>query len=263
MSINIGDSLPNISRAATNAQDINLQSLSGQPLVLYFYPRDNTPGCTQEGQDFRDNYAAFNALNTRILGVSRDTVRKHENFRKKYDFPFDLLADEDETLCNHFELMRDKKMFGKPVRGIERSTFLFDSNGILRQVWNKVKIDGHVDAVLAATQALIDAENSPEFHHVAVTKAANIYFDGAVTSRVLTFASGEVKTLGIMMVGEYTFNTEKRELMQIQVGEVSVLLPDNSEWQTIKAGEEFEVPANASFQIKVLSVTDYCCSYFD
>lgn len=150
----IGDSLPNITLPATGEQQINLTDLQGQPLILYFYPRDNTPGCTQEGEDFRDQYAEFQALNARILGVSRDTVRKHENFRKKYGFPFDLLADEEEVLCNHFDVMRDKNMYGKKVRGIERSTFIFDSEGVLKLAWRKVKVPGHVEEVLAAVRAL-------------------------------------------------------------------------------------------------------------
>lgn len=154
MSLQIGDSLPEISLPATSGVEINLAEQKGQPLVLYFYPRDNTPGCTQEGQDFRDKIEAFKALGAKVLGVSRDTVKKHENFKAKYAFPFELLADSEETLCNAFAVMKDKKMFGKPVRGIERSTFLFDKEGILRQEWRKVKIDGHVDDVLAAVKNL-------------------------------------------------------------------------------------------------------------
>ncbi len=150
----IGDALPDISLPATGEQEINLAQLTGQTLVLYFYPRDDTPGCTQEGQDFRDLYAQFCASNIRILGVSRDTVKKHEKFKTKYEFPFDLLADEAETLCNLFEVMKQKNMYGKQVRGIERSTFLFDNTGVLRQEWRKVKVPNHVQEVLAAAQAL-------------------------------------------------------------------------------------------------------------
>lgn len=154
MSIEIGDQLPDITLPATSNQDINLSQLSGQVLVLYFYPRDNTPGCTQEGEEFRDQFAAFTDLNVRILGVSRDTVKKHESFKTKYSFPFELLADTEEALCQHFSVMKDKKMFGKPVRGIERSTFIFDANGVLQKQWRKVKVDGHVAEVLAAVKAL-------------------------------------------------------------------------------------------------------------
>ncbi len=154
MSLHIGDSLPDLSLPATGGQSIHLPDLKGHILVLYFYPRDNTPGCTQEGQDFRDQYAEFQALNARILGVSRDTLKKHESFKAKYAFPFDLLADTEENLCNAFDLIKAKTMFGKPVRGIVRSTFLFDCAGVLQREWRKVKIDGHVQAVLNAAKNL-------------------------------------------------------------------------------------------------------------
>lgn len=150
----IGDALPDISLPATGEQEINLAQLSGQILLLYFYPRDDTPGCTQEGQDFRDLYPQFCASNIRILGVSRDSVKKHEKFKTKYEFPFDLLADEAETLCNLFNVMKQKNMYGKQVRGIERSSFLFDRTGVLRQEWRKVKVPNHAQEVLAAAQAL-------------------------------------------------------------------------------------------------------------
>lgn len=146
--------LPDISLAATGEQTINLAALTGKTVVLYFYPRDNTPGCTQEGEEFRDQFAEFEAENVLILGVSRDTVRKHENFKKKYAFPFDLLADPEEVLCQHFSVMKDKNMFGKKVRGIERSTFIFNAEGQLVKQWRKVKVDGHVAEVLAAVKAL-------------------------------------------------------------------------------------------------------------
>jgi len=152
--ISIGEQIPDISLPATSGKTINLRELKGQPLVLYFYPRDNTPGCAQEGQDFRDHYAQFQALGAEILGVSRDTVRKHENFKAKYTFPFELLADTEETLCDAFDIVKPKTMFGKPVRGIVRSTFLFDKHGVLQQEWRKVKIDGHVTEVLAAVKNL-------------------------------------------------------------------------------------------------------------
>lgn len=150
----IGDRLPKLSLPATGNQTITLSNLKGKPLVLYFYPRDNTPGCTQEGQDFRDHYAEFEALNVVILGVSRDSVKKHENFKTKYEFPFDLLADEDETLCELFAVIKPKNMFGKQVKGIERSTFLFNKKGVLCQEWRKVKVPEHVQAVLDAVKAL-------------------------------------------------------------------------------------------------------------
>ncbi len=150
----IGDKLPKLSLPATGNQIIKLSDLKGKNLVLYFYPRDNTPGCTQEGEDFRDQYAKFESLDTTILGVSRDSVKKHENFKTKYEFPFDLLADEDETLCNLFLVIKPKNMFGKQVKGIERSTFLFNKKGVLCQEWRKVKVPEHVQVVLEAVKAL-------------------------------------------------------------------------------------------------------------
>lgn len=150
----IATTLPALTLAATGEQQIDLHSLLGQKLVLYFYPKDNTPGCTQEGQDFRDQFAAFSSRNTRILGVSRDNVRSHENFKKKYGFPFDLLADTEEKLCDAFEIVQPKMMFGKQVRGIVRTTLLFDESGQLRKTWSKVKVADHVNEVLAAIDAL-------------------------------------------------------------------------------------------------------------
>lgn len=150
----IGDSLPDLTLSATGNQLINLANLTGRPLVLYFYPRDDTPGCTQEGEDFRDHYAQFQAKNVQVFGISRDSVKSHEKFKTKYQFPFDLLSDEAEAACQLFDVMRDKLMFGKPVRGIERSTFLFDSSGILREAWRKVKVPQHVAEVLSAIKKL-------------------------------------------------------------------------------------------------------------
>jgi thioredoxin-dependent peroxiredoxin len=154
MSLNLGDSLPDISLTASNDQQINLAALRGQILVLYFYPRDDTPGCTQEGKDFRDLYPQFQSRNAIILGVSRDELAKHKRFQQKYAFPFELLADTEELLCQHFAVIKNKKMFGKEVLGIERSTFLFDQHGILRRIWRKVKVEGHATAVLQAIDEL-------------------------------------------------------------------------------------------------------------
>ena len=150
----IGDPLPHMTLPATGNKLISLSAQVGQPLVLYFYPRDDTPGCTQEGQDFRDNYNAFQATHTLILGVSRDSVKQHEQFQAKYHFPFDLLADENEQLCQLFNVISLKNQFGKMVNGIERSTFLFDSAGILRYEWRQVKVAGHVEAILKAIDNL-------------------------------------------------------------------------------------------------------------
>jgi len=140
--------------ASETTDSLTLQSFKGKPLVLYFYPRDNTPGCTQQSQDFRDHYAKFEALGAHIVGVSRDTLKSHIKFSEKYDFPFPLIADPDETLCRQFGVMKEKNMYGKKVMGIERSTFLFDAKGQLVESWRKVKVPGHVEEVLAAVERL-------------------------------------------------------------------------------------------------------------
>lgn len=150
----IGDPLPHITLPATGNKTITLSAQVGQPLVLYFYPRDDTPGCTQEGQDFRDNYHAFQATHTLIFGVSRDSVKQHEQFKTKYQFPFDLLADENEQLCQLFEVLKLKNQLDKSISSIERSTFLFDQTGILRYEWRQVKVAGHVQAVLETLDKL-------------------------------------------------------------------------------------------------------------
>ena len=126
----------------------------GEIVVLYFYPKDNTPGCTNEGAQFRDAYARFRKAGAIVAGVSRDSLKSHEGFKAKMEFPFELIADTDERLCTQFDVIRMKNMYGKQVRGIERSTFLIDGNGKLVSEWRKVKVDGHVDEVLAAVQAL-------------------------------------------------------------------------------------------------------------
>lgn len=150
----IGDSLPELTLPATSNQMINLANLVGQPVLLYFYPRDDTPGCTQEGENFRDHFAQFQAKQVRIFGISRDSVKSHEKFKVKHRFPFDLLSDETEAACQLFGVMRDKIMFGKQVRGIERSSFLFDGSGVLREEWRKVKVERHLQEVLAAIKLL-------------------------------------------------------------------------------------------------------------
>ncbi|MGW8227710.1 MAG: peroxiredoxin [Gammaproteobacteria bacterium] len=154
MPVEVGKKVPPFSLPATGEQDIALSDLKGKNVVLYFYPKDSTPGCTREGQDFRDNYTKFKRQNTVILGVSRDSLKSHENFKAKQGFQFDLLADKDEVLCTLFDVIKMKNMYGKKVRGIERSTFLIDSNGKLKQEWRKVKVDGHAEEVLAAVTAL-------------------------------------------------------------------------------------------------------------
>ena len=131
-----------------------LSDVTDRLLVLYFYPKDNTPGCTTEGQDFRDAHADFAAANTVILGVSKDGIASHEKFREKQKFPFDLLSDPDGKLCEKFAVIREKNMYGRKFMGIERSTFLIDADGKLRREWRKVKVKGHAEEVLAAVKEL-------------------------------------------------------------------------------------------------------------
>lgn len=153
--ISVGKAAPSFKLEATGEQSISLSDFKGkQNVVLYFYPKDSTSGCTTEGQDFRDNIAAFNKADTVILGVSRDSLKSHENFKSKQNFPFELLSDPDEKLCNAFDVIKEKNMYGKKYMGIERSTFLIDKKGKLVQEWRKVRVKGHVDEVLAASQAL-------------------------------------------------------------------------------------------------------------
>lgn len=144
-----GRPVPDFEAAATGGQTIRLSELRGKNVVLYFYPKDNTPGCTFEGQGFRDHFSEFQALNCVVLGVSRDSVRVHENFKAKQAFPFDLLSDPDEKLCELFDVIKMKTLYGKKVRGIERSTFLIEIEGKLVYAWRKVKVKGHVEEVLA------------------------------------------------------------------------------------------------------------------
>ena len=127
---------------------------SGSVVVMYFYPRDNTPGCTQEGEAFTAHFAQFKKAKTMILGISADTIESHEKFKKKMSFPFDLLSDPDQKVCKLYDVIQEKNMYGKKYMGIERSTFLVDAKGVLRQEWRKVKVNGHAGAVLAAVQAL-------------------------------------------------------------------------------------------------------------
>lgn len=152
--IAIGNRVPDFKLPATGDKEITLSDFRGRNLVLYFYPKDSTPGCTREGQAFGDLYRQFQAASTEILGVSRDGVKAHENFKAKQNFPFDLLSDKEEELCRAFDVIKEKNMYGRKVMGIERSTFLIDAQGVLRQEWRKVKVDGHADAVLEAARAL-------------------------------------------------------------------------------------------------------------
>jgi len=152
--IKIGNKVKDFKLTATGNKKIKLSELKSKKVILYFYPKDSTPGCTLEGQDFRDNIRKFSSRKTIILGVSRDSLKSHENFKEKQCFPFDLLSDEDEKLCKQFDVIKEKNMYGKKVMGIERSTFLIDEKGILRAEWRKVKVDGHVAEVLEAVKNL-------------------------------------------------------------------------------------------------------------
>ena len=139
---------------ATGGATVKLSDLKGKRVVLFFYPKDATPGCTQEGQDFRDLYAKFKRRNTEIFGISRDSIASHEKFKEKQGFPFELLSDADETACRAYDVIHEKNMYGKKVMGIVRSTFLIDEDGKLVNEWRKVKVDGHAEEVLAAVAAL-------------------------------------------------------------------------------------------------------------
>ena len=152
--IKMGRVIPALKLSATGDQVIDIKSLRGKNVVLYFYPKDSTPGCTTEGQDFAANHQKFKRRNTVVLGISRDSVASHEKFRAKYKFPFDLLSDSDEKACKTFDVIKEKNMYGRKVMGIERSTFLLDDKGKLRHAWRKVKVKGHVDEVLAALKEL-------------------------------------------------------------------------------------------------------------
>lgn len=152
--VTLGKKVPNFSLPATGDQEISLKDLKGKKVVIYFYPKDSTPGCTTEGQNFRDNYNKFKRANAIILGVSRDSLKAHENFKTKQQFPFELLSDKEETLCQLFDVIKEKKLYGKVHMGIERSTFLIDESGVLKKEWRKVKVPGHVEEVLSAVKEI-------------------------------------------------------------------------------------------------------------
>lgn len=149
----IGKPAPQFSAESTIGP-ISLEQCQGRTVVLYFYPKDNTPGCTTESQDFRDLHADFLASGAIVIGVSRDSLKSHENFKTKHELPFPLIADTDEAVCNLFGVMKQKNMYGKQVRGIERSTFLIDAQGVLVQAWRGVKVPGHAKEVLQAAQSI-------------------------------------------------------------------------------------------------------------
>jgi peroxiredoxin Q/BCP len=150
----IGSKLPKLKLPATGGQDIDLAGFKGKALVVYFYPKDNTPGCTQEGIDFRDLHKDFTRAGAVVLGISRDSVRSHENFAAKYKFPFPLLSDADEAACKAFDTIKEKSLYGRKYMGVDRSTFLFDSSGVLRREWRGVKVKEHAAEVLEAVKGL-------------------------------------------------------------------------------------------------------------
>lgn len=157
MAVALDQPVPDFTAQATSGQAVSLSALKGRQVVVYFYPKDSTPGCTTQGQGFRDQHGAFEAANTVVLGVSRDGMKSHENFKAKQGFPFELISDKDEALCQLFDVIKLKKLYGKEYMGVDRSTFLIDKDGVLRQQWRGVKVPGHVDAVLAAAQTLNQA----------------------------------------------------------------------------------------------------------
>ncbi|MCO8312710.1 peroxiredoxin [Pseudomonas mandelii] len=154
MAVAINQPVADFEAPATSGQSVSLAGLKGKQVVIYFYPKDSTPGCTTQGQGFRDQLDAFKAANTEVFGVSRDSLKSHENFKTKQAFTFELISDKEEALCQLFDVIKLKKLYGKEYMGVDRSTFLIDKDGVLRQEWRGVKVPGHVDAVLAAAQAL-------------------------------------------------------------------------------------------------------------
>ena len=151
--VTVGKKVPDFTLPATGEQDISLSDFKGKNVVVYFYPKDSTPGCTTEGQNFRDKINTFRRRKTVILGISRDSVKSHNNFREKQQFPFDLLSDKEETACKLFDVIKEKNMYGRKVMGIVRSTFLIDGDGVLLKEWRKVRVKGHVDEVLEAAKS--------------------------------------------------------------------------------------------------------------
>ncbi len=150
----VGLAVPDFEASATSGKTFRLSEYRGKKLVLYFYPKDNTPGCTVEGEAFSDLHRAYASASTLVFGISRDSLKSHEGFKAKMAFPFELIADPDERICAMFGVIKMKNMYGKQVRGIERSTFLIDADGRVAQEWRGVKVAGHVEAVLEAAQVL-------------------------------------------------------------------------------------------------------------
>lgn len=154
MAVALNEPVADFQAQATGGQTVSLSELRGRQVVVYFYPKDSTPGCTTQGQDFRDLLEQFKAADTEVFGVSRDGLKSHENFKAKQGFTFELISDKDEALCQLFDVIKLKKLYGKEYLGVDRSTFLIDRDGVLRQEWRGVKVPGHVQNVLEAAQAL-------------------------------------------------------------------------------------------------------------
>ena len=152
--VETGDKAPNFTMPTDGGGTVSLSDLKGKNVVLYFYPKDDTPGCTTEACAFRDDFPAFSKLNAEILGVSKDSVARHDKFKSKYDLPFTLVSDTDGSVCEAYGVWVLKKLYGREYMGIERATFLIDEKGVIRNVWHKVKVKGHADAVKDALEAL-------------------------------------------------------------------------------------------------------------
>ncbi len=148
------DTVTDFTLPATGGTDFKLSSARGKSLVIYFYPKDNTPGCTTESQQFRELYPKFQKAGCEVIGISRDSIKSHENFKAKFTLPFALLSDAEERVCTQFSVIKMKKLYGKEVRGIERSTFVIDKHGVLQHEWRGVKVDGHAAEVLKFVQSL-------------------------------------------------------------------------------------------------------------
>lgn len=155
--LKIGDKAPDFKLPTDGGGEIKLSDFKGQKVVLYFYPKDDTPGCTTESCNFNDALPAFEKLNVRIIGISKCSVKKHDNFKKKYGFKFPLASDENSDTCEHYGVWKEKSMYGKTYMGIERTTVLIDEDGVIAHIWNKVKVPGHVDEVKSALQSLAKA----------------------------------------------------------------------------------------------------------
>jgi peroxiredoxin Q/BCP len=150
--IEINSPVPDLTLEGTNNTTFSISNFAGKNLIIYFYPKDSTPGCTNESIDFKDNYDVFQKLNTEIFGISRDSLKSHEKFKAKYSFPFELLSDADEIACDLFDVIKMKNMYGKKVRGIERSTFLINTEGKLINEWRGVKVNGHIQELIKFLQ---------------------------------------------------------------------------------------------------------------